>query len=77
MAMKAGKILSNSLGTSPTETPDVPIPQMNQTLGDQQKDAGGGSEQQYVQSDQPNGGQMDKAKPRTARSGGYKMYPYS
>jgi len=70
IGMKAGKVLSNTLGTSPTETPDVPIPQVEQKIGDT-TDGGGGSEQDYVQSDQPNGGSMGTPKARTARSGAY------
>jgi hypothetical protein len=73
MAMKAGKILSNALGTSPTDTPEVPVPKLKQKLGDSKgKDGGGGSEESYEQSDQPNGGSMGKPGPRTARSGAYK-----
>lgn len=70
-AMKAGKVLSNALGTSPTDTPDVPIPKLRQTIGDKDKDGGGGKEEKYEQSDQPNGGSMSKPGPRTARSGAY------
>ena len=75
-AMKAGKLLSNALGTSPTETPDVEGPEVKNKLGDSkkkegEKDGGGGSEQAYTQSDQPNGGSLGDATPRTARSGSY------
>ena len=76
-AMKAGKLLSNALGTSPTETPDVAVPEVKQTLGDKNKDSGGGSEQKYIQSDQPNGGKLEDPKSRTARSGAYQMYRYA
>ena len=71
MAMKAGKVLSNALGTSPTETPDTPVPKMRGKIGDG-KDGGGGSEETYEQSDKPNGGSMSKPMPRTARSGAYR-----
>ena len=71
--MKAGKIVSNALGTSPTDTPDVDIPSSNYGTTDNEgeKDGGGGSEQQYQQSDQPNGGSMGKQTGRQARSGSY------
>jgi len=87
-ALKAGKLLSNALGTMPTETPDVEGPKVINKLGDRDKknkgeqDGGGGSEQDYIPSDQPNGGSLSEAKPRTARSGSYlkptrlKVEPY-
>ena len=69
IGLKATKALSNAFGTSPTETPDVATPEDPKTVGE--KDGGGGSEQQYEQSDQPNGGSLGKPTGWTARSGSY------
>ena len=79
MGLKAGKALSNALGTSPTETPDVELPEIptgdkgnnqNNQPGDPPADNSG--EQKYNQSDQPNGGSLGEKTQRQAFSGSYR-----
>jgi len=80
-AMKAGKLLSDTLGTADRSgDADVAIPEAKNKIGDSkdkgEKDEGGGSEQAYTQSDQPNGGSLGSSTGRTARSGSYKQKRY-
>jgi len=76
-AMKAGKLLSDTLGTADrSDDADVAIPEAKNKIGEGGKDEGGGSEQPYTQSDQPNGGSLGPSTGRTARSGSYKQKRY-
>ena len=78
-AMKAGKVLSDTLGTADRSgDADVDIPKAKNKFGDKgdgneggDQDGGGGSEQAYTQSDQPNGGSLGTSTGRTARTGSY------
>jgi hypothetical protein len=72
IGLKAGKALSNALGTSPTETPDVELPEVPAGDKDDNQNQDNSGEQQYNQSDQPNGGSLGEKTPRQAFSGSYR-----